>query len=262
MVLLSDLMTMDPGTAICSRSSSERFPEDWKKFVAECFQVDPGTRKAKKNVIFYDVSVCAGGRIRVEYFDLEQNSRSQSNVAIASYITAEARIHLYRLINWLQENGFQVLYCDTDSVHFVAPSDLDYAELERMTPDNVSFGDALGQWENELSVPDPDKIRAKYNLSEADKLECRIETGCYISPKTYAERQRVYCNGVPLPEVQFTFRSKGCSLKSNFLKSISMKTADGQELQCDTDENLFAAYKTMALSRAGTAKMSFDFSGV
>eukprot|EP00043_Microstomoeca_roanoka_P020604 m.252848 g.252848 ORF g.252848 m.252848 type:complete len:209 (-) comp17191_c0_seq12:1390-2016(-) len=208
MVLLSDLMTMDPGTAICSRSSSERFPEDWKKFVAECFQVDPGTRKAKKNVIFYDVSVCAGGRIRVEYFDL------------------------------------------------------DYGELERMTPDNVSFGDALGQWENELKVEDADKIRAKYNLSEADKLECRIETGCYISPKTYAERQRVYCNGVPLPEVQFTFRSKGCSLKSNFLKSISMKTADGQELQCDTDENLFAAYKTMALSRAGTAKMSFDFSGV
>ena len=38
---------------------------------------------------------------------------------IGAYVTAGARIHLYRFFDRLQENS---IYCDTDSVTFIQPS--------------------------------------------------------------------------------------------------------------------------------------------
>ena len=40
--------------------------------------------------------------------------------AIASYVTAGARLHLYGYLDKLKENA---LYCDTESVIFVQPED-------------------------------------------------------------------------------------------------------------------------------------------
>ena len=42
------------------------------------------------------------------------------NEAIASYVTAGARLHLYGYLDKLKEHA---LYCDTDSVIFVQPRD-------------------------------------------------------------------------------------------------------------------------------------------
>jgi len=44
---------------------------------------------------------------------------THTNEVIGAYITAGARIHLYRFLDRLQKNA---IYCDTDSVIFIQPS--------------------------------------------------------------------------------------------------------------------------------------------
>ena len=61
-----------------------------------------------------------------------------TNEAIASFVTAGARLHLYGYLDKLKEHA---LYCDTDSVIFVQPRDA--AAL-------VQTGDCLGAMTSEL----------------------------------------------------------------------------------------------------------------
>ena len=57
---------------------------------------------------------------------------------IGTYVTASARIHLYRFLDRLQENA---IYCDTDSVIFIQPSG---------KPWPIVTGDKLGDMHSEL----------------------------------------------------------------------------------------------------------------
>jgi len=63
-----------------------------------------------------------------------------SNEAIASFVTAGARLHLYGYLDKLKEHA---LYCDTDSVIFVQPRD-EVALLQS--------GDCLGAMTSELKT--------------------------------------------------------------------------------------------------------------
>ena len=65
-------------------------------------------------------------------------SLPHTNEAVASYVRAGARLHLYGYLDKLKENA---LYCDTDSVIFVQPRD--DAAL-------VQTGDCLGAMTSEL----------------------------------------------------------------------------------------------------------------
>ena len=67
-------------------------------------------------------------------------SLRDTNEAIASFVTAGARLHLYRYLDKLKEHA---LYCDTDSVIFVQPRD--DAAL-------VLTGDCLGAMTSELML--------------------------------------------------------------------------------------------------------------
>ena len=70
----------------------------------------------------------------------------------AAFTTANARVRLYRLLDWLHPS--QLAYCDTDSVIFMC----DEANPEHRNPfggasrppEGVEFGDGLGQWKDEL----------------------------------------------------------------------------------------------------------------
>jgi hypothetical protein len=83
-------------------------------------------------------------------YDIEADYISE---VTAVFTTANARIRLYSMLNWLHPS--QIVYCDTDSVIFVYdetnpehkyPSN-DAPDL----PSNILFGDCLGAWENEMS---------------------------------------------------------------------------------------------------------------
>ena len=65
-------------------------------------------------------------------------SLRHTNEVIGAYVTAGARLHLYRHLGRLQEKA---LYCDTDSVIFIQPRD---------EPQLVEIGDNLGDMTSEL----------------------------------------------------------------------------------------------------------------
>jgi hypothetical protein len=61
-----------------------------------------------------------------------------TNEVIYYYISAGARIHLYRFLDWLHENA---MYCDTDSFIFIQPSG---------EPSPIATRDKLGDIQSEL----------------------------------------------------------------------------------------------------------------
>jgi len=73
-------------------------------------------------------------------FTAEERVRSlcHTNEVIGAYVTAGARIHIYRHLERPQEKA---IYCDTDSVIFIEPSDV---------PQLDETGDNLGDITSEL----------------------------------------------------------------------------------------------------------------
>ena len=65
-------------------------------------------------------------------------SLRHTNGVIGAYVTAGARIHLYRYLDRLRENA---IYCDTDSVIYIQPRD---------GPHLIETGDKLGDMPSEL----------------------------------------------------------------------------------------------------------------
>lgn len=84
--------------------------------------------------------ICPIGEMLLVNWRNNPEELPQSNftsVAVASYVTAQARLYLYRFMEQLQE---RLIYCDTDSVvYFQGPGE---ASLET--------GDFLGQLTDEL----------------------------------------------------------------------------------------------------------------
>ena len=68
------------------------------------------------------------------------------------FTTANARIRLMSMLNWLHPS--QLIYCDTDSVIFLYDEENPLHKYPsndaQDLPDNVRFGDALGEWEDEF----------------------------------------------------------------------------------------------------------------
>jgi len=61
-----------------------------------------------------------------------------TNEVIGAYVTAGARIHLYRYFDLL---GGEAIFCDTDSVIYIQPRD---------EPGLIETGDQLGEMTSEL----------------------------------------------------------------------------------------------------------------
>ena len=88
-----------------------------------------------------------------------------TNEAIANFVTAGARLHLYGYLDKLKEHA---LYCDTDSVIFVEPRD--DATL-------VQTDDCLGAMTSEL---------------KPEEFICEFVSG---GPKTYAYKSMKFLDG-------------------------------------------------------------------
>jgi len=58
------------------------------------------------------------------YMDLNIDSNKNKNYAIALFITSYARIELWNLLKSVQEHGYNILYCDTDSCFFYSADSL------------------------------------------------------------------------------------------------------------------------------------------
>ena len=88
----------------------------------------------------------------------ERTSLNKTNVALCAFVTANARLRLYDMI---ERQGDRMIYCDTDScIYLYKPGD-----------EPVKSGKQLGDWENEFE----------------DRSEFIVEVAC-LAPKTYAYR--------------------------------------------------------------------------
>ena len=72
------------------------------------------------------------------------------------FTTANARLRLISMLHWLDPS--QIIYCDTDSVIFLYdendPTHKYPSNDAKDKPANISFGNALGEWENEFKDGD------------------------------------------------------------------------------------------------------------
>jgi hypothetical protein len=112
--------------------------------------------------------------------------RETKNVAVASFVTAHARLRLWAA---LEKCGEDVLYHDTDSVIYVCRRNVDTGALQLA----VNEGKFLGDWESETG----------------DRL---IHSFVSLAPKTYAYRYYKTDDDVSNGVVEEVVKGKGCKM--------------------------------------------------
>lgn len=90
---------------------------------------------------------------------------SFSNVAVACYVTAYARIHMHKLMCQAGKNGSEMYYTDTDSMY---------------TTHEFETGSGLGQL----------------------KLEDTVHDACFLLPKTYRAGKKIVMKGFDKKKIQ------------------------------------------------------------
>ena len=91
------------------------------------------------------------------------------NVAIASAITSYSRMKLWNLINDIEDRGYEVYYCDTDSV--ISNCNIREDDYLQATYCPDITGDALGSLKNECL----DKIK-KHNKKTDNKIDINLQS--------------------------------------------------------------------------------------
>jgi hypothetical protein len=70
----------------------------------------------------------------------------------AVFTTANARVRLYKMLDWLHPS--QICYCDTDSVMFIFDKLNPEHKDPAYPPEHIEIGYGLGQWEDEFKGKD------------------------------------------------------------------------------------------------------------
>ena len=102
-----------------------------------------------------------------------------NNEVIGAYVTAGARIHLYRFLDRLRENA---IYCDTDSVIYVQPRD---------EPALIETGDKLGDMTSELR---PSEFISEFVSGGPKNYAYRVMTGAEEVEKTICKVRGITLN--------------------------------------------------------------------
>ena len=130
-----------------------------------------------------------------EFINDEDDLVKSYNIAIASYVTAYARIELYKLMEKIEKiRPFSLLYHDTDSVIY----------YRKLTDPEITCGDYLGDLADEI----------KKNYGENAKCTAFVSLG----PKNYAYEVKKE-NGIVISEI----KSKGITLTGLALEKINFK---------------------------------------
>jgi hypothetical protein len=132
-------------------------------------------------------------------------SLRHNNDVVGSFVTAGARIHLYSYLDRLQDKA---LYCDTDSVIYIQPSD---------EPALVETGDNLGDMTSELKPGD--------SISEF------VATG----PKNYAYKTVLSQTG---QQCKTVCKVRGITLNYNALQLVNFDRIKDMILKRDENETV------------------------
>ena len=163
----------------------------------------------------------------------EYTTHQKSNVYIAAYVTAYARLKLYEALELLQE---KVLYFDTDSCVYVSPTG------EHLMP--ISDSGELGTWSDELKD------------TPGDFFTEFVSAG----PKTYAMKSRSGKNDI-CKSKGFQLSMKNCeifnfeSLKEQILHKAYGGEFVNEEEEMEVDEDLESLPITIEFQPKKKAKL-------
>lgn len=129
--------------------------------------------------------------------------------AFGAAITSHARVALHKAITGIDQvqipqgmtktaiRSFEVLYCDTDSVHFEVPEDLTNEQVEALLRDikvpsakgmvpAIKIGDNLGEWKIESHKANPNLLtdRVREHLDNEGMAIEKLDA-FYVAPKHY-----------------------------------------------------------------------------
>jgi len=132
------------------------------------------------------------------YIASEKARRDFIRPEIAAYITSRARISLHKGMNYLENSGYTVYYCDTDSII----TDFRGVCLDR----EFRSGKAMGEWEREKE----------------------IDLGVFIAPKTYILKrpdgtEEVALKGIPMESAKGLTLEDARALVTGKRKRATMK---------------------------------------
>lgn len=152
------------------------------------------------------------------------------NVAIAAAVTSEARMKLYRLIMDIQNNGGEVLYCDTDSI--ITDYSIEGTPLEEkwMGP---SKGKELGTLKNEIEECYEKLQKKQPNIQFKDYFDKAI----IVAPKLYIVTAE---NGKIVKKANKGYKEdaeKGDIVDYNRMKILVDKTIPETERILEQDTN-------------------------
>lgn len=149
-----------------------------------------GERKQKNRILFSLKNIeFENGKIEIFkdepliYLQQIDFNREYHNVGIASEITTLARLKLFNKMIEITNKGYELYYCDTDSIITDCP---------------------------------PDKLNVGNNLGDL-KLECRIDEGIFISPKLY---MLSLDNDYNSKNLKMKYKCNICGHTINILKDI------------------------------------------
>ena len=176
----------------------------------------------------------------------------------AAFTTANARIRLMSMLNWL--NPSQLIYCDTDSVIFLYDkTDKNHkypTNDDKTKPSNIRFGDALGEWENEFSndewiseivvggaksysyMTNKGKIIIKQKGITLDRANSNIFTFDNVR-KIVLENETLTSE----KRYQFTWNKTTKDIETKYVSRSASSTIDSKRILLDNYDTLPMGYK-------------------
>lgn len=208
-----------------------------------------------------------GDQWRLKFLDEScSRVRDRTNVGVAAYITARARLRLYAMFEAAQRAGMQVVYCDTDSATLWAPPALlssrpELNSLSNMERLKALIGPCPPDFHTPAIWPDIGNNRAG-RWEDEYKPHQKLLAHVGLAPKTYAQLTLHSKHG-PDGQVGAKVRSKGFSVGrgkhflvrfeldggGRLLKDDSGKPVCAHKEAISGEEEWFQAYCRMAKDR-------------
>ena len=200
-------LVKNPGLKACSKLSANslwgrtgmRVDKKTHAYAKSFKEFQGYVRLAKEKKIVIHERINLGDCFLLSFTEQREKKTSlnKTNVALCAFVTANARLRLYEMI---ERQGDRMIYCDTDSCIY----------LQKPDDEPVVTGKQLGDWEDEFDSPD----------------EFIVEVVA-LAPKTYAYRTN---------KGGMCVKSKGFSLnhvtyeKVNFASYVEMAKQQLEEL--------------------------------
>lgn len=165
------------------------------------------------------------------WIQYRQFTKVNASFQSASSITAQARLKLWNMLNFADQHGFIVLYCDTDSVMMMGDEDIsvfsDFLHPTELGKWDIETHDMMRIFTNKVYYyKDGENLKIKFKGLNSDKIKGLKESDFVFGNKFVVEgtkvtRQLTISLYKHLKEFSLNY-TKGIVLKDGFIKPFDI----------------------------------------